>query len=331
VERAEDVEFEARLITAKKNLIWVHVIAYPVFSEGRLVGIRGSIQDITERKRAEEELRANEARFRELADQLPEVVFETDANFRLTFANRRAFDLFGYAPEDLAAGLDPLSLIVPEDRQRARDMLARRLQEQDLGIQEYTGLRKDGTTFSLLLHNRAIFRKGVPVGARGVIIDITDRKQAEEELRESEEQFRGLTEGSAHGILAINLATMRFAYANPTACRMFGYSTQEMLEMGIVDIHPKDALPHVLSEFRAKTDGGGLAADLPCLRKDGTVFYADVSGTMLSLQGQKCAVGFLVDVTERKRAEESLSSHLRMLLSSGSSRHLRCYPALGHG
>ena len=137
--------------------------------------------------------------------------------------------------------------------------------------------------------------------------DINELKRAEDALRESEEKFRGLTEGSAHGILAINLATMRFAYANPTACRMFGYSTQEMLEMDIVDVHPKDSLPHVLSEFRAKMAGGGLAADLPCLRKDGTVLYADVSGTMLSLQSQKCAVGFFVDVTERKRAEEALA------------------------
>jgi len=85
--------------------------------------------------------------------------------------------------------------------------------------------------------------------------------------------------------------------------------------LGMRDIHPKDALPQVLSEFKAKMLGGSLAVNLPCLRKDGTVFLADVSEVQMNIQGRKCAVGFFVDVTDRKRAEDRIKMVSRELMT----------------
>ncbi|MDQ5986735.1 MAG: hypothetical protein CSYNP_02466 [Syntrophus sp. SKADARSKE-3] len=161
--------------------------------QGEIVGAIESIRDITDQIRAEKALRESEARFRDLAELHPAVIFETDQNFRLTFTNRKAPGLFGYSQEDLAAGLDAFSMIVPEDRSRMMENFIRRVQGEELGAIEYTGLKKDGSTFPLLLQAIPVMREDKLVGGRGIVIDITERKKAEEE-RHYYEKFHGVLE-----------------------------------------------------------------------------------------------------------------------------------------
>ncbi|NIA20204.1 MAG: PAS domain S-box protein [Xanthomonadaceae bacterium] len=138
--------------------------------------------DITERKQALGKLQESEKRFRDLADMLPEAIFEIDNNMKLTYANQRASELFGYTEEDFDHGLDSIDLLVPEDRERAREILARRLRGEKIGSVEYQALKKDGTSFPILHHMIAIIKDREIVGFRGVIVDLTERKQAEEEI-----------------------------------------------------------------------------------------------------------------------------------------------------
>ena len=132
-----------------------------------------------------------------------------------------------------------------------------------------------------------------------------ERGRAEEMLRESEERYRMLFEGSAEGILVADLETKEFTYVNPAICRMLGYTEEELKRMSVVDIHPKEALQHVISEFEAQARGEKkLAPAIPCLRKDGMTIYADVSTTKVLIDGREYNVGFFTDITERKQAEE---------------------------
>ena len=95
---------------------------------------------------------------------------------------------------------------------------------------------------------------------------------------------------------------------------MLGYSEGELLQLGIADIHPKDALDHVMSEFDSLMRGKKpISSDIPCLRKDGTLFYADIGGSSTIVQGRRCGVGFFADVTARKRAEEELRKISKIL------------------
>jgi PAS domain S-box-containing protein len=141
--------------------------------------------------------------------------------------------------------------------------------------------------------------------------DINDLRQAEEKLRESEEKFRALFEGAAEGIIVADIKSRKFLYANPRICQMLGYTEMELKSMGMADVHPKDSFKYVISEFEAQVRGEKiLAKNIPFLRKDGTVIYADVNSSKILVEGKECNVGFFTDVTEQKRMDEELKASL---------------------
>jgi PAS domain S-box-containing protein len=137
--------------------------------------------------------------------------------------------------------------------------------------------------------------------------NLSGRKQAEEELRESEEKYRTLFEATADGIVIADVETQQFQYANPALCRMLGYTEEELRTMDVAAIHPKEDLQHIVAEFEAQARGDKtLAPDIPCLRKDGTIVYSDINTVSITVDGRKCNAGFFRDITERKQAEETL-------------------------
>jgi len=139
--------------------------------------------------------------------------------------------------------------------------------------------------------------------------DITERKQAEKALKESEEKFRTIFNNSTDGIVITDLKNKKFIDANNSMCRMLGYSLEEIKTLGVTDIHPKESLSYILDQIEKQSkDILEPAADLPVKRKDGTIFYANVLGTKMSLLGKDYMVGVFRDVTKRRESEEQIIS-----------------------
>jgi PAS domain S-box-containing protein len=143
-----------------------------------------TIIESTERKMMEEELIMSGKKYRELAELLPGAVFELDINGKFTYANRLAFKMAGYTQNDMEQGLNALQMFITEERERVRNNMKLILTGQGLSPNDYTALRKDGTTYPVSIYSSPILNeKGNPIGLRGIIIDITERKQAEEMLQ----------------------------------------------------------------------------------------------------------------------------------------------------
>ncbi len=145
---------------------------------------------------------------------------------------------------------------------------------------------------------------GDPVAMFGVVQDITQRKLAIEAMEESELKYKAIYDGSADGILVTDIDTKRFLYANQSFCDMLGYTEDELCQMSVMDIHPRESLNRVIDEFMAQASGKKpLAEDIPCIKKDGSTIYTDVNSKPLEIHGKIFNVGFFRDVTERKLIE----------------------------
>lgn len=152
------------------------------------------INDISERKRSEEKLRKSEEKYRKFAELLPEMVCEADLEGNIMFANQNAFEQFGYSYKDFKAGINIFDLIIEEDIAQARQKLKERLTGKKVAPSEYTAVRKNGDTFSVIIYIDVIRDDGKPTGFRGVMIDISGRKKTELKLKKNLRQQELLSE-----------------------------------------------------------------------------------------------------------------------------------------
>jgi two-component system cell cycle sensor histidine kinase/response regulator CckA len=184
------------------------------------------------RKHAEQALMESEAKFRDLADMLPQIVFETDVKGHLAFINQNAFNTFGYTKEDFASGLNATQMIAPKDRDRVADRMRQIITgPSDLLGSEFSAIKKDGTEFPVIIYLTGFFRDGNPAGLRGLMIDITDRKRAEEDRESLQEQLIQAQKMEAIGTLAGGIAhnfnNILMGVQGRTSLMMMGKSSSE--------------------------------------------------------------------------------------------------------
>ena len=226
---ADSFYLEYRIVTASGEVRWLADHIWIARNEdGSVATFEGVAFDITDRKKMEIALVESERRFREMADTLPQPIFECDLAGRVTFANQTAFDLYGYDRQDLDGEVNIFQVFAYEDREEMMKNFQRSLHEDRVFTYEYTGLRKEGTVFHLIVYSRPIIRDGMPVGLRGTIVDITERKRVEENIKQLADLSEKLVEIGSPMIFVIDRKRRIFLW-NRAAEKISGYSPGEVM------------------------------------------------------------------------------------------------------
>jgi PAS domain S-box-containing protein len=269
-------------------------------------------QEIIEREQAEEALRESEERFRELAELLPETIFEIDVSGNLTFVNRSALDYFKYTQQDVDQGLNGFEMFVPEDRQKVMENAQKILQGEQMGLVEYTALRKDGSTFPVMVNTAARTHGDQPIGLRGIVIDISERVQSEKALRESESKFRSLFDLSPQAIALTELETGKLADINNMFCDLTQYSKEEIIGktttgMGFYSDNDRAGF---LKELQTFGEVDGLEMDFKT--KDGAIITALMFARVIRISGESFILTIFLNITEQKQLQAQLQQAQKM-------------------
>ena len=179
--------WQGEFINKKKNgdLYTEYCIVSPITGRNHQISHFIAIkQDLTQRKNEQQALAESEQSFQELADLLPQPVFEVDLNRHISFSNKAGLELFGYSKEVLEHGFDCLRLFAPEEHSRVLESINMVFHGSSADNHEYKALKSDGTNFPILLYTALIIRNNKPIGIRGIGLDITERIETEAALRE---------------------------------------------------------------------------------------------------------------------------------------------------
>lgn len=282
------------------------VSSSPIMQDGKVGSMIGVARDITDRKQAQDKLKDSERLYRELYDFLPIPAYEMDFESNLTFVNRAIYEVFRGTEEDFKKGFKAWQLLSDDDVEKSRRNMERLLRGERVVGTEYTLTRLDGSVFPAIVVSSIIYRDGKPVGLRGAIIDITERKRAEDELRKSEEKYRLLFNNASEAILVVQGGVVKFA--NPANFALSGYSEEELSAKPFGEfIHPEDR--EMVYEYYRKRIGGEEVPANHAFRiktQDGSVKWVAIHAALVDWEGQAATLNFLNDITEHRRAGEAL-------------------------
>jgi PAS domain S-box-containing protein len=311
--------------------------AVPILdTQGELAGFRGVDRDITERKRVEEEAQAHAQRLALHIQHTPLAVIEWDLDFRVVEWNAAAERVFGYSRGE-ALGRHAVDLVIPDEARKHVDLIWQALVEGKGGTRSTNANKTKGGGMRVCdwYNTTLVNPDGAIIGAASLVQDITDRRQVEEQLRESEQRFRTIMDSSADAIL-ISDQKGDYAYANKAACTLLGYTPEELATMNITDISALEEGASLL-QFRSLLESGRLFTEMDLVRKNGSVVPVELNAVVLP---NGLVYGSCRDITKRQQAETELrmseekyrllfesSPDAIMTLAPPSWRFTACNPA----
>ncbi len=287
------------------RLLTVEIRTHPVKIEGRNL-VLGIARDITERKEAEEALRESEAFLSNIVENIPDMIFVKDAkDLRFVRFNKAGEELLGYTRQELI-GKNDYDFFPQKEADfftgKDREVLAKK-QIVDIPEEEIQTLHQG----QRILHTKKVpilDSNGNPAYLLGISEDITERKRAEEGLRERDQQFRSITATSPDALLVARMSDDLILYANEQAGRLVGIPASDLIKQCAPDFlaHPEDRQTFLTMLMR------GLVKDWEVLlkRADGSSFRALVTAQLGTFEGEAVIYIGLRDITDLKRAEEAI-------------------------
>jgi PAS domain S-box-containing protein len=313
-------KWEGRFLIDGK-ICWLHLESLPRELESGDIIWTGICFDITKQKRVESALRDSKERFREMADLLPQPIWETNMEGLFTYTNRAGFEKMGYEAKGLKEGIHITELITPEDRQRVAADFTKVFRGEEVDKHEYECLKRDGATFPALIYSAPIFKNGISVGIRGITLDITDQKRIERELREAHKLFEGVIQQSPIP-MAVASPDGELKIFNQAVIEQLGIDEASEIRQGSNlfemkqtwkdygtngELLPVEELP-LAQALQGKTVRN---LEVRVVRSDGTERWEMVNGTPIYDDTGKLIAGFVSfpDITEQKHAEVTLKNY----------------------
>jgi diguanylate cyclase (GGDEF)-like protein/PAS domain S-box-containing protein len=297
---------EQRLTRLDGGVLDVQAVCLPTHFEGR-PATQVVIRDVTERKRTEAALRESEHRYRSLFEGVPVGIYRIDLEGRFVNVNRALVELLGYPDREQVLGRDAGDLYVdPEDRRAWKALMEYEGEVLDF---ETRIVRADGTPIWVRSNARALRdADGELAGYEGTVEDVTDRKRAEDALRESDERFRSLVQ-NASDMISILDAGGTVRYQSPSTIRLLGYEPDERIgSHGFDRIHPEDR-PELETLFRRLVDEPGESVRAEYRVRHGDGSWRVLESKVTNLLENPAVRGVVLnsrDVTDRKEAEARL-------------------------
>ncbi|MCK4327120.1 MAG: PAS domain S-box protein [Candidatus Diapherotrites archaeon] len=306
--------YAVELRTKKGKTIFVEIHGSPLREGGRITGSVAILRDITKRKKAEEALRESEEKFKDVTVASADWVWEVDRTGKYTYASGKVKQILGYTPKELLR-LHFYDLMPKDEAKKAMAEFNAALKTGAPIVDlENLNLTKDGGEIFFLTNGVPIYDdKRKVVGYRGVDKDITERKKAEEALKKSEERYRGLVEGTEAGFYTAALNGDAL-YASKFVERIVeGFKAAEWRKKGFwaARIHQNDRKAVLREWSRGVKSKKPFVLQYRFVCRDGTPVW--VEDHAFPSPSKDMIEGFILDITERKKAEEHLA-HIDLVL-----------------
>jgi PAS domain S-box-containing protein len=303
-------EYEARLRHADGSFHWVQVRALGIEhdSDGKVSRELGVRIDITERKRAEEALRRSEAYLADSQRLTQTGSFTYLPGGAVLYCSEEAMRIWGFDRQHAIPNHEMVrQRIHPDDRRRVRERADKAVEAKTGWDDEFRIVLPDGTVKHIYaIHHPVFSASGELVEVAGTHVDITERKRAEEALRESETRFRTFVDHAGDALFVYDLEHRTVVDVNRSACESLGYTRQELIGKTPLAFH-LDSHQKEMESTAARAAAGETVFDRHLhRRKDGSTFPVEVHTSLVSYGGRRFLLKVARDITDRVRAEEAL-------------------------
>ncbi|MDO8727518.1 MAG: PAS domain S-box protein [Candidatus Methanoperedens sp.] len=272
-------------------------------------------QEITKSKMADEKLREVSLYTRGLIEASLDPLVTISKAGKIMDVNE-ATELVTGVPRDQIIGSDFSDYFTEAEKAREgyRQVFSKRfVRNYPLAIKHTSGKVTEVLYNAHVYKNIAGEVQGVFASAR----DITEHKRSMQMLAESEEKFRTLFDNAIDGIMLADVETKKQYMANKKICNMLGYSSEEILNLSVMDLHPEKDIPWIIELFEKQAKGeNSFVENIPVKRKNGSVFYADINTSTMIIAGKLYNMGLFRDVTERRQNEEMHRENERLELAN---------------
>src|SRR5205809_1013883 len=269
-------------------------------------------RDVTDRRLAEEALRASEEHLRHIVENAQDLIYYCDREGRFTYVNPTAARVTQYAEHELI-GRHFLSLVRPDYQQAAGDVYQRqRVGRRPTTYLELPAVTKTGQTIWVGQHVQLVYEGERVTAIHAITRDISRQKDADDRLRKSEARYRSLIQGAAYGIYRATVDGT-ILDANPALANMLGYTVDELLALDMSAVYKSSAERGALIHRYRRENNQTLATDVTWQRKDGTPIVVRLTARVVDFDdGLSCFEGVAEDITEKRALEDQLREALKM-------------------